>query len=201
MAFVVGASAAHKYFVDVDVVDDPAAFDAFDGEHRTRGMAAGIEVPADIIPRNFIINGKRKPKHGFFSAVIGKAVDDRVKDAIEAREPGVHRFHPVNITMKSGEPLDRPHFLLNCCEQLDAIAPEHSEVKLKNPHPDIRPDLWYYTPLGTLEGLAVYKDRVKGRAMWWDNRLHKLFFSDDLSEALEKAGVEGFKQSPHVVEV
>lgn len=203
MAYIVDQSYEKNHFVHVESLDDGAAWLAFNKPKDTRGMAAGIPVPSEIVPRRYRVKDKQVPVHGFFSCMYGTAVDDRMVAAVEAIEPGVHRFHPVEITMKAdGRPLPRPQFLLNCCTSVDAVDPEHSRVKIKRVLPEeTHPDLWYYArQMGGPLQLAVYRDRVAGRAMWWDNRFDSLFFSDALIAALQAAGVEGMKLSPHVAE-
>ena len=203
MAYIVQSSLKHNYFVHVEDLDDITAWRAFSKLKDTRGMAAGIAVPPEVVPRRYAVTDKAVPVHGFFSCLHGKAIDDRTVAAVEAIEPGVHRFHPVEITMKAdGRPLPRPQFLLNCCTSIEAIDPAHSKVKIKRVLPEeTHPDLWYYArQMGGPLQLAVFRDKVAGRAMWWDNRFDSLFFSDALVAALQAAGVEGFDLSPHVAE-
>ncbi|WP_333816688.1 imm11 family protein [Tabrizicola sp.] len=172
-------------------------------------MKAGIPIPAEIVPRHHVVTDKRMPVHGFVNCGNGVAVDDRMVSAVEALEPGVHRFHPVEITMKAdGKLLPRPQFPLNCCTSVDAIDPENSRIAVRRVLPEeTHPDLWHYTipggspsqPAGPMR-LAVHRDRIAGRAMWWDNRFNRMFFSDALVAALQTAGVEGIDLSPHVAE-
>ena len=91
---------------------------------------------------------------------------------------------------------------MNCCTSIEAIDPAHSKVKIKRVLPEeIHPDVWRYErQMGGPLQMAVYRDMAAGRAMWWDNRFNRLFFSDALVEALQASGVEGFDLSPHVAE-
>jgi hypothetical protein len=209
VAYIFQTSFEPQYYVHVEELDDDSALRAFNKPKSSMGMQAGIPIPPEIVPRRYVVTDKQVPVHGFFGCRNGTAVDDRMVAAVEAIEPGVHRFHPVEITMKAdGRPLPRPQFLLNCCTSIDAVDPEHSRVKIKRVLPEeTHPDLWYYALLGGSPSqpagpmkLAVYRDRVAGRAMWWDNRFDSLFFSDALVAALQAAGVEGFDLSPHVAE-
>ncbi|WP_333815983.1 imm11 family protein [Tabrizicola sp.] len=166
-------------------------------------MIAGIPLPPEIVPRRYVVTDEKMPLHGFVNCVNGIAVDDRAVSAVEALEPGVHRFHPIEITMKAdGKPLPRPQLLLNCCTSVDAIDPANSMIKIKRPLPEeTHPDLWYYErKMGGPLQLSVHRERITGRAMWWDNRFKRLFFSDALVAALHMAGVEGVELSPHVAE-
>jgi hypothetical protein len=203
MPYVAENSLGHRYWANIECLDDDSALRAFNSARNTRGMIAGIPVPPEIVPRRYVVMDKKIPIHGFVNCVNGIAVDDRVVAAVEAIEPGVHRFHPIEITMKAdGKPLPRPQFLLNCCTSVDAIDPANSMIKIKRVLPEeTHPDLWYYAQkMGGPLQLSVHRDRIAGRAMWWDNRFNHLFFSDALVAALQAAGVEGIELSPHVAE-
>ena len=209
MAYIVSATTDHEYWANVECLDDDTELRALGSKRDTRGMKAGIPIPPEIVPRRYVVTDKKMPVHGFFSCINGTAVDDRVVSAVEALEPGVHRFHPVEITMKAdGKPLPRPQFLLNCCTSVDAIDPANSRVTVRRVLPqETHPDVWHYIvpggspsqPAGPMR-LAVHRDRIAGRAMWWDTRFNRLFFSDALVTALQAAGVEGMQLSPHVAE-
>lgn len=161
-----------------------------------QAMQGGYPVPPEVIPRRYVVHGKAIPRHGFFSCVIATAVDDRFVQIIEDREPGVHRFHPIDIAMADGRPLDRPHFLLNCCTRVEALDPERSNVRKDGLRPDGSwgPFWWYHPISGLFKNLCVHKGLIEGRAMWHDIRLQKLFVSDEVFEALISAGVKGFQR-------
>ena len=44
--------------------------------------------------------------------------------------PIIHRFIPINIAVKAGRALERPHFSLNCRTSIDAMNPEKTDVKI-----------------------------------------------------------------------
>lgn len=209
MAYVASESTDHRFWSNVETLDDTTVWRDFEGRHNTKGMIAGVPVPFEVVPRRYVVTDKKMPVHGFFACRTGIAVDDRVVSAVEALEPAVHRFHPVEISMKAtGKPLPRPQFLLNCCTSVDAVDPANSRIEITRVLPEeTHPDLWYYTipggspsqPAGPMR-VAVHRDRIAGRAMWWDNRFNRLFFSDALVAALQAAGVEGIELSPPVAE-
>ena len=203
MAYVASESTDHRFWANVESLDDSTVWRDYEGRHNTKGMIAGVPVPFEVVPRRYVVTTKKMPVHGFFACRHGIAVDDRTVSAVEALEPGVHRFHPIEVTMKSdGKPLPRPQFLLNCCTSLDAVDPANSRIEITRVLPEeTHPDLWYYTrKMGGPLQLSVHRDRIAGRAMWWDNRFKRLFFSDALVAALQAAGVEGIELSPHVAE-
>ena len=101
MASIVQSSLKHEYYVHVKDLDDITAWRAFSKLKDSRGIAAGITVPPAVVPRRYAMTDKKVPLHGFFGCLHGIAVDDRTVAAVEAIEPGVHRFHPVEITMKA----------------------------------------------------------------------------------------------------
>lgn len=209
MPYVAENALGHRYWANVGCLDDDTALRAFNDVQSTMGIFAGIPVPPEIVPRRYVVTDNKMPVHGFVNCLNGIAVDDRVVAAVEALEPGVHPFHPIDVTMKAdGRPLPRPQFLLNCCTSVDAVDPANSRIENTRVLPEeTHPDLWYYTipggspsqPPGPMR-LSVHRDRIAGRAMWWDDRFKRLFFSDALVSALQAAGVEGIELSPHVAE-
>ena len=104
----------------VTVLDDDRKAErlAFSRAHQGKGMLGGVRFPPELVPRRFVIEGKRMPARGVFECVVALAVDDRFVDAVEALTPGVHQFLPIDITIKDGLPLARPQFLLNCCTRI-----------------------------------------------------------------------------------
>lgn len=216
MAYVVGSSYENKHVTDIEVLDEPELFVRFLIDRDVVSTFQGVEVPVDLLPTRFSVKGKKSPDFGFLTTGSGYLVDDRVRDAAEALEPGVHRFHPVDIKMEDGRPLARPHFLLNCCVRLDAIDPDNSlvtmlvppgpddpgigRVTVHKPFPPEPEEPWVYETLGTKRGLSVVKKKIAGHAIWWDWRCQRLFMSDTMVEAMQMAGVEGMGLSPHVEE-
>lgn len=191
----------------VEVLNDYAEMRDYWYNHGVRSLYAGVAVPSDLIPTEYEVQGKRVPKHGFITGPTGFLVDDRVKDIAERLEPGVHRFHPVNIRMKDGQPLARPQYLLNCCVRLNALDVENSDVEMAipdpespigkrkfipKPFPETPEEPWEYIERGSREGLAFHKDKIKPHAMWSEERLPMLFMSTEMVGGLRDAGVDGF---------
>lgn len=203
MAYVVDTSFDQKYYRKLATDENWDALAAFNRQHNSSGMNTGIEIPPDLVPRHFRLISKRPPKNGFFSCVVGTAVDDRFVASVEGIEPGAHRFLPIEIRTTEGTLLPRPHFLMNCCTQVDAVDPARSKVKIKRHplEPEKYPDIWYYSPIiGTFAEVTLYPDRIKGRAMWFDERLKRLIYADALMAALTAAGIDGFDLSAHIAE-
>lgn len=48
-------------------------------------------------------------------------VGQRVRAIVEAFEPGVHDFHPVQLKSRKGVPYDEPYFMINVRQRFDSI--------------------------------------------------------------------------------
>ncbi len=126
----------------------------------------------------------------------GGAVSQRFRDAVEAIEPGVHQFFPVELLHRDGTPYGEPLYYWNITTAIDAIRPDLGGVhKMGDPN---RPGThgWVITSgvkHHDRKQLAVDAATIAGRAAWRDVRMiSRDFISDALIAALRDAGTEGW---------
>ncbi|MEP7350081.1 MAG: DUF1629 domain-containing protein [Sphingorhabdus sp.] len=142
-------------------------------------------------------------------ALTSSIVNDRIKNAVEAIEPGVHQFIPTIITMPDGS-RDASWWAMRICHSIDAIAAEHCvDFHEYRPKPTEYPDYFLYrSNEDNRMRVAVYKDRLARKAIWWDWRFQHTFFSEQLGQYFLDNSVRGYclpvdelKRSMHVIEV
>ena len=116
------------------------------------------------------------------------AVCQDFRDAVEELEPGVHRFFPVALRLRSCELSEQRYFFLNIHHQFDAVLVRHSDWAWrwsagKKIFPRERKT--FLPPMGTRLGLS--KPEIAGRHLWTGKEmLHPFFFiSDELYERVK----------------
>ncbi|MEM7547035.1 MAG: DUF1629 domain-containing protein [Pseudomonadota bacterium] len=184
MARVIGLTPEGEFGRDVECLGDPnqyASYQLEKSKYDRFGSGRGFPMPEDLAPRRFqIVRPSKKPDFELLKGdMCGMIVDDRVRDAAEAIEPGVHQFFPVEMTMqRTGETPERPHFLLNVCTMVDSVDPVHSNIKIigKRAGYEGRSE-FKFEDIPTLEthncglraprskALVLRKDAVMGRAL------------------------------------
>lgn len=128
-----------------------------------------------------------------FKSRIATLVTEAVRDKIEALEPGVHRFFPVELTMPDGTPTAQRYYGLNICVRLDAVDPDKSTgVRRYHVLPAKLPKVWDYSFGGDKIEVAVRKSVIAGHAIWYDYRLCKAMVSDELADWFEAEGIKGW---------
>ncbi len=129
----------------------------------------------------------------------GLAISQRLKDAIEAIEPGVHQFIPFDLLNKDGSPYEAQFYFYNICTEVDAVNPVLGGVKKRfyGLSPEEHPDIYsWQIKSGGDKNLAVFKNRIAGRAIWTDRRYTVVrFFSDTLLARMRADGMEGWKET------
>lgn len=120
---------------------------------------------------------------------VHQAVSEGFKDLIEGIEPGVHQFIPFDLFDKDGQKINRNTYFWRVRQFLDAINPEPGGVEPLGRVPN---HMWTMVP--GRKNLAVYKDRIKGHAAWYDARfINYLFVSDEVVEGLKARNMTGWR--------
>lgn len=153
-------------------------------------LTSGIPFPVpDFVPK-LRLQKHLKGKADFIQGGGYLTISDRVVEAIEDLEPGVHRYWPVDIFNKDGSLAGRWWFL-NICNRLDTLDQEKSKVRQVNsPSKPLVPDFIVLTkdqphPNGP-ELLVCRQEVVKNHAIWCEYRLqNSTFISDALKERLD----------------
>lgn len=162
----------------------------------------GRPFPEDLFPRQ--VRFTKGKKLSDYNGIVGggTAVSQAFKDAVELIEPGVHQFFPVEILLKDGTLYKDPIYFLNIATRVESINPELGGFNKS--FSSKTPDRYYWSAAsGKAEFLAVYKDRLAGRALWKDNRFggHYEFASDALLEQLRKTAPNGWRIKDYFQEI
>lgn len=218
------------------------------GEARLRlNFLSGIPIPEEFAPRRAVlrwvkthhkqtsidvwreVTGKdvyeyNNPLFDITAFHFGWLLSQAARDLVEAHEPGVHQLFPFEVLKKDGSPIERPFWLLNICNRLDAVAPEASTVVKLGPDLTNDPDDWWYQipfpawsagphkldseNVGLERGdggairICLRGERIAGHALWADSRFkHGPFLSDGLLKAIESAKLEGLHHTSHLPEM
>jgi hypothetical protein len=108
------------------------------------------------------------------------AVSQSIRDFIEALEPDVHQFIPVEITFRNGEAPTEKYYLVNICNLVDAVDKANSRMKKSS-----------YGSRFIVSGssnakVVLYNNAIQGMALWIDASIIGLnFMSDGLYEILK----------------
>jgi len=80
-----------------------------------------------VLPKSAIRKDERPLNDAFWVEPNGNAVSARFKAIIEAAEPGVHRFFPLQIKNADGTLVDEPYFMFAVCQESVCVLPDKSE--------------------------------------------------------------------------
>jgi hypothetical protein len=196
MAATLSSNTESKYARnELEPLDDISAFDSYDRLKttiRTR-VSLSERLPEDLLPRRFqFIKGRKLYDWNDLTSFSLGIWSTRLKDIVEGVEPGVHQFAPVEIFHKDGSPYGGTFWLWQCCTMIDAISPDLGGVyKRQSP---FDPDYYSWViKSGGWDKLAVYKEKIAGRAMWRDRRYPvEIFFSDAVLAAMQAERTEGW---------
>ncbi|WP_120502303.1 DUF1629 domain-containing protein [Roseovarius sp. EL26] len=123
------------------------------------------------------------------------------RDVVEAHDPGVHQFVPVQVENSKGEPVEKQYFWFVPGHRIFAMNAEKTEPPMKmfpdtpditNPHPG-RP-AGVYRPRPPVEAWkpVFYREIIGDRDLFCDGEYpRKIFISDLLKQAFEDAGLIG----------
>jgi hypothetical protein len=176
-------------------VDDMAAYKEWrETRHGFWRPPRGMRIPEYLRPKRAqFTKGRQLYDYNGFCP-FRPIISDRLKNLMESFEPGVHQFSPVSVFHKDGTPYGGTFWLYVILTVVDAINPIKGGVE-KVPLSKTDPDEydWKIKPGGDA-CLAVYKDWIAGRAMWWDRRFQvPEFFSDALMDAMRAEKMEGWE--------
>ena len=131
----------------------------------------------------------------------GFVVSQRYKNLVESFEPGVHQFSPVEIFHRDGTPYGESFYYHRVYLFIDAVNPVLGglEKSWMTAHPESNPDRygWKFVR-GSRDKLAVFKDKIAGRATWRDTRYFVVTFcSDAFVEKLKAGNFRGWQTINH----
>lgn len=168
-------------------------------EHVRHGdLTSGLLHPTISPPFYAKVESFQAPLLGMFSSLAGYAVSATAVELIESVDPGVHRYHPFDLTMADGSPTPEPYMLLNIGQRADTIALEASPQMVKRMHdnivgnePGTHPDWWSYVidNKQNYPTSAVYRERVANLSIWYDYKLRQVMICNRLMALFLDRGI------------
>ncbi len=156
------------------------------------GPTAGFRQPMPDHPYQL----RFKVKVNYLPEIFGSyIITNKVRDAIEAHEPGVHQYLPCELYYKDGIQVPEERWMLNICNRLDTIAAEHCNIV-------VSPRSGYYLTGNGPADVKVWKQKVAGHAIWSEWKYNNdTYASDALVEAIKALGVHGWVFRQYLPEV
>ena len=180
---------------------DPAGFDSIKAVAPLPHMRynAGRRLMSAPFPRKLIKEGAKGEIADFEQTEGFMLVSESFRRVVEAVEPDVHQFEPVEIMWKDGGLAARMYVFVICTE-LDSVSAEHTdgireEINFKLPDgrgTKIIPGPWMKTENETLRKAVFSLEAIQSHCLWQDGFfVGGPFCSDVFRNACEKAGVTG----------
>jgi hypothetical protein len=177
------------YYDRLDRGEGPAQDDPYRVRTERFRLSEGFAVPFLIPPLRIRLKSAGKRLPDVMPTAAGSAITQKVIDLIEDIEPGVHRYHPIEVMTKDGAPVAEARFLLNICSRLDTIYVEKSDVFYRQ---DIDVILYGNGP----RSVFVHKEKVASHAIWVEYKIGDGFMSDAFANGFRARKMRGF-QFPH----
>jgi len=117
------------------------------------------------------------------------AVDEPLRAIIERLEPGVHRFFPIEIKLRIGNPYPASYSSLAIRQYVDSFSPENSfDDAYRN---DGDSHFFNENSKKGIVGLGLLKDAFGQAHLWRERRMSSrpIFFSDELQAEIANAGL------------
>lgn len=201
MASIVKPSLETRYCPSIRFPDENDVFIRRYLRGDKLGAAEERYDPAEAPGRVLLESGhKALPDFVTIHARLGLSPEARA--LVEAFEPGVHQFLPVEVVRRRGRKpihrpdgrvLDEPYYLFIPQTILDAVWVERSKVRV---YPTDLGSPWvesFY--VGRYDGIVLRRRMTEGRHAW-RGRFHlprRLLFSDALVRAAEERKMRGLE--------
>lgn len=173
----------------VEYVDTTRDWDSIGGGFEPGELNLGRAIKPEHLPTKIQYEGKR---YGIPEVVHGCqlfCVNDRFRDVVEAVEPGVHQYFPVDMLWEDDGTLAQKMFIFNVCNRLDTVSREASTTELRHGM------MWEPST-----GEMVYSlPRIGDHHIWIDRHTSAtgmFFCSDRTHQALMDAGITGIESGP-----
>ncbi len=152
---------------------------------------AGREIETEYLPTKLRPKKRKGKLPDLAIHRMGQICSQRFRDVIEALEPGVHQFVPVQIVWKDKSVDERPYYWFVPRTRIWALDHEES-------NPPLREDGWYlgYAMMGEPRPGAIQpvfrKDGVKDHHIFVEGGITGHFYaSERLKQAVEDAKLTG----------
>ncbi len=97
-----------------------------------RAREWGQPLKSDFIPAKIKKRGRERPIADIDFMFGMFLVSQAFKNAVEAVEPDVHQFFPVDVFWANGNQADGKFYWFNICTALDTVDPERTEASQKS---------------------------------------------------------------------
>ena len=141
MAFIVKPSGEPRYCPPISFPEEEDAF-ARKYLRGNKPQFPGERYDPDEVPRRVLLESNHKAIPDFVAIEARLGLSPEARALVEAFEPGVHQFLPVEVVRKRGKRpvhrldgrvLDAPYYLFIPQTILDAVWVERSEVRVDPP--------------------------------------------------------------------
>ena len=207
MAYLVNSSLEDKYVANrALLLGDIEPLQAFlQKQSSLAQFSSGRRIPGELVPTRARIQKMGARFYDYNNFQIAAGVSLRFKDLVESIEPGVHQFFPIELLRQdSVTPYGEPFWLLNVTTRVDAISLVNSAMYQRGEDGQFGP----IDPDGRFTGYAhyvlksppppakcritVFKDRISGRALWYDFRyITSQFCSEAMMAGIRELEIEG----------
>lgn len=173
----------------VEYVDTSRDWGSIGGGFEPGELNLGRAIKPDHLPSKMQRQGKR---YGMPDVTFGRGlfiVNGRFRDVVEAVEPDVHQYFPVDMLWEDDGTLAQKMFIFNICNRLDTVSREASTAELRKGR------MWEPST-----GEMVFSlPRIGDHHIWIDRHIlatSMFYCSDRMHQALMDAGLTGIKSSP-----
>ena len=211
MAYAIRQSSKNKYRKSIELTSE-----SYHKWHDFRKMVLENVYDNKLIDPPILTMGLRYPEPDFipeidceFTAeefghfmpsIPGIAITQSVIDIIEDIEPGVHQYFPIKFILRSGERQPQPYFLLNTCTYIQTFDLENPKFDVSElneerhehyPHHKytvIESELFKSGNLDKPPILTLFKDKIRGRALWGEYGYDRTIYSQEMVERVNAMG-------------
>lgn len=128
-----------------------------------------------------------------FPLPFHSCVGERFRAIVEAFEPGVHEFFPIQLKSRKGVPYEEPYFLINVRQRFDSLLVKGVDVAWGEMVAGGLTGMPYLSGrIGNKPPLLVSRSTIAGRHLWrnyWVGGGTGIMVSDELRAALVDAKI------------
>lgn len=150
----------------------------------TQAMRFGRRVQADFLPTRIRPTTNQKNMPDFARVQLAQICSAKFHELVEALEPNVHQFFPVEVVRKNGEHIASMFWFIPC-NRLDTL-----ETDLLIPPLN---ELGFYRGSGSSSGIVFSRKKIGQHQIWIDKRVigDHIWISDSFRDAAVDARLIG----------
>lgn len=148
--------------------------------------AQGIRVPAELFPTEARMTSSVLGRTLDFLTIAGMGVSERIKDIIEALEPGKHFFYEVKTFLRNGDKTPLRYY----CIVIGTVIERQIVQELSDPR--LFPLRSFLLENDNSVTLTIDRSQTRGCHLWYcpEMKWHT-YISDEMKSEFMKAGVRG----------